>query len=261
MKDNGWGGKDSDWVLKKFYMGLRHQRIFRISDIQGQMVDAVISMRGKGPVPANCFLQIQRNDFLTVKLTDNEESISLTINSDGLIVMVNLDEDNPITVEQVEEIFSAIATVVVPMTEAKDKITRLGIVHEYERQGFENSAKTMFSDYLKFDLKGVPDSLHLRFALKNPTERALISLGKKGDYKNVIFTLSSRREKEDLEEAVKEEVEAKEQNPPTVVTASIDYQLYYVPQVSLKNVNIKGHLSESKTYIEKLKETGAVLRQ
>ena len=103
MKNNGWGGKDSDWVLKKFYMGLRHQRIFRISDIQGQMVDAVISMRGKGPVPANCFLQIQRNDFLTVKLTDNEESISLTINSDGLIVMVNLDEDNPISVEQIEE--------------------------------------------------------------------------------------------------------------------------------------------------------------
>ena len=79
MKNNGWGGKDSDWVLKKFYMGLRHQRIFRISDIQGQMVDAVISMRGKGPVPANCFLQIQRNDFLTVKLTDNEESISLNL--------------------------------------------------------------------------------------------------------------------------------------------------------------------------------------
>lgn len=262
MKGDSKGDKDNTWTLKRFHMGLRHQRTFHISDVQGRMVDAVMSMRGKGPIPANCFSQIQRPDMLTVTISDPEGSLLLIISSDGVIIQSNLDESNPIPVEQIAEVFMTVLGAVVPMTDAKDKVNRVGVVHEYELDGFDNSAKTLLSDYVKFDIPGVPDSVFIRFALKNPSEKAIMNPGKKGDYKTIIFTLSSARVKEDLEDTGKEEQEESDANlnPPSIMTASIDYQLYYVPQVSLKSINIKGLISDSEAYINRLKETGIILK-
>ncbi len=263
MKGNGKGDKDNTWTLKRFHMGLRHQRTFHISDVQGQMVDAVISMRGKGPIPYSCFSQIQRPDMLTVTMSDPEGLLLLIITSDGVIIQTNLHESNPIPLDQIAEIFMTVMGTIVPMTDAKDKVNRIGVVHEYELDGLDNSAKTLLSDYVKFDITGVADSVFIRFALKNPSESAIMKLGKKGDYKTILFTLSSARVKEDIEETDKEEQEEPDanQNPPSIITASIDYQLYYVPQVSLRSINIKGLISDSDAYIKRLKETGIILKQ
>jgi hypothetical protein len=45
-------------------------------------------------------------------------------------------------------------------------------------------------------LKGIPDNLSLRLALKNPTKEAIINPEEKKDYKNVIIQINSDKSEE-----------------------------------------------------------------
>jgi len=160
-----------------------------------------------------------------------------------------MSEGSLVTVKKVEEIFTHIVHSIVPLTEAKDRINRIGVVYEFQIPDFTNSARTIFSQFMKIDLTGIQDNMLMRISLKNPAIESIINPDKKSDYKNVILTISSEREKDENDVEESEEEERKERIP-TILKISSDYQVYYIPQRSLKNVNINKHLSEAGSYIE-----------
>ena len=139
-----------------------------------------------------------------------------------------------------------------PMTKAFEKINRIGIVHEYQITEFSNSAKTAFSQFVKINLQGIPDNLLIRFALKNPSTDAIINPQKKGDYKSVLLTIKSEKEKEDSDDNDNQEMEI--EGLPTILSVSVDYQNYYIPQRCFKDINIKKHLLDAENYIKNLKK-------
>jgi hypothetical protein len=244
--------KEDRWTLKKLHIGLRHQRTFMVSDIHGLMIDAVLALQGKGIFPSDAFTQIARPDVLSVLLTG--ETLTLNLNVDGVILSAAVDEEHPATLESLERMFATVVRGIATLTNAGDKINRIGIVHEFELSGFENSAKAIFAEHLKIDLKGIPDSIFIRLALKNPSSSALIDPAKKGDYVTVFLTISSEREQEELEHIGAEE-EEKVEKLPTLLKLTVDHQLCYVPPVSWKKARLDAHIATSEKYIDQLKES------
>lgn len=239
-----------EWQLQKFIIGIRHQRTFMISDIHGVIADIVLSLSKKSSFPKGGFAKVARQDVSTLILTDNTDSISVNCNIDGIIVQADMSEGSPFTIEKVEQMFSHIVHEIIPLTKAVDRINRIGVVYEFHIPQFTNSAKAILSQFIKVDLHGIPDNTLMRMSLKNPTAESLSYPDKKNDYKNVILTLSSEREKSGEDETEESEEEEKKEGIPTILKISADCQIYYIPQRDLKNVNIPSHLSDAKSYVE-----------
>ena len=110
------------WEFNKLILGIRHDRTFYVSDIQGNIIDRVVSLQGEDPFPTECFAQITRPDYKAIILHDFEGIFSLNINIDGIIFEVDMKSEPPITVEVVEQMFSHLLNVVLPLTKAKEKI-------------------------------------------------------------------------------------------------------------------------------------------
>lgn len=238
-----------NWDFKKLILGIRHDRTFYISDIQGNIIDRVISLQGEDPFPAECFAQITRPDYKAMILNDFEGIFSLNINIDGIIFEVDMTTEPPITVNIVEEMFSRLVNVVLPFTSAKEKIGRLGALFEYHLSKYENSAKAIYSKLLNLDIQGVPDNVNIKAAFKNISPEAIKDPKVKADFKNVILNISSIRETKEMDE----ERRGHEIGSPALIKLSIDYQDYYSPVRNLKDVNIKRHVSSAEDYINKLR--------
>ena len=130
------------------------------------------------------------------------------------------------------------------MHEGQNKINRIGLIHNYRMAPYKNSAKEILSRILKIDMKGTPDTAHFKIAMKHPSSDAVVNPAKKSDYKNTILTITS------------EKTEEESYNPPDSINMSIDYQRYYEPVRTLKDVSFSKHLTEAQDYIRKnIKET------
>ncbi|OPY76120.1 MAG: hypothetical protein A4E64_01671 [Syntrophorhabdus sp. PtaU1.Bin058] len=239
---------EPQWELQKFIVGIRHERIFMVTDIQGAMADHIVALSKKIQVPMGGLKWITRPDFLSVIISDKTEKISVNCNADGIVIQADIFEDSSITIDAIQELFIRSAHLVLPLTEAKNRINRLGVVYEFYVRDFTNSAKTIFSQFTKVNLSGIPDNMLIRMSLKNPAEDSLIQPNQINDYKNVILAISSEREKGVDPEEVEEEKE--KEKVPTILKISVDYQSYYIPPRDLKNVNISKHLSDAKLYVD-----------
>ena len=193
------------------------------------------------------FKRVSRPDVTTLILVDDEEILSLNYNIDGLIITADLSKDCSLTVEKVQEMYIYIANAIMPLTDAKDKIMRLGTVYEFEIPDFTDSAATVFSKFMKLPLTGYPDETLMRLSLKHPSMGAVIDPAKKADYNNVILTISSEREKDKAEKG--DEDEEVKQMTSTILKVIVDYQQYYIPQKSHRDINMKGHFAQAKSYI------------
>lgn len=239
----------TNWQLKKYVIGLRHERIFYMSDIHGAIMDAILQLRKTVPFSKRFFSHMTRPDVSKIILSDKDEYLSLTSSIDGTVIQADVSEDSPVNVKEVEEIFIHVINAVLPMTEAKNRINRLGAINEFHISGFKNSANSIFSQLMKVDLQGIHDNMLMRISLKNPSMEAIQKPDKTSDYKNVILNISSEREKDDFEDEESEE-EPKEKIP-TILKVSSDYQAYYIPPRTLKHIDISKHLAEARSYNER----------
>lgn len=233
------------WVLERFIIGLRHKRTFSVVNKFGEFVDAIIPRQGRYPFPLNCFKKVGNPDRLSVEITDDEGILSVIYNTDGVILNCDMLADPPVDIETVGEMFTEIAHIAIPMTEGKNKVDRLGVIFVFSAVSSENSAKEIFSQHLKMDLKGTPDDVTIRFALKNPSTGALYMPDKKADYKNVIVQLMSERVQDEMDST------GNELKLPTGLKLTIDYQNYFIPVRTFKDIGIHSHISEAKEYISK----------
>ena len=228
------------WELNRLILGIRHTRIFKISDVLGDIIDKAITLQGTGSFPKGCFTQVERPDGMSIVLKNDEDTLSLNCNIDGVILESDMQAERYNDKKTIQEMFLKILNLVLPFSEGKNKINRIGIVHQYSCLN-EKACQKIFSDYLKFDLGGTPDNIAIRFALKNPSFEALAVLSKKSDYKNLIIEINSNK-KEDSES----------DSPQNMIKMSIDYQMYFEPLRKLNDIKIDEHMSAADSYIKKM---------
>lgn len=225
-----------EWHSEKIIVGIRHKRLFRVSDLLGEIVDRLIPLQGYGPFPGKCFERIGRPDGMSIVLNDKEDTISVNCNIDGVILTCDMDAEPKLTIDDIKEMFSQIVNTVLPITSGAESINRIGIINQFIFPDYKNASETIYTNLLQLDLKGIPDTLSLRFALKNPTTEAIVSPEEKKDYKNVIIQVNSDKS---------ENIESK---PPDIIRLSVDYQIYFEPARSFKNVLIENHFNEAIDY-------------
>lgn len=225
-----------EWHSEKIIVGIRHKRLFRVSDLLGEIVDKLAPLQGYGPFPGNCFERITRPDNTSVVLHDKEDTISVNCNIDGVILTCDMEAEPKVTIDDIKEMFLQIVNIVLPMNRGSESINRIGIVNQFIFKDYKNAAETIYKNLLNLDLKGVPDNLSLRFALKKPTDEAMVDPEEKKDYKNVIIQVNSYRSEEG------------EPKPPDKIKLIVDYQIYYEPERIFKNVLLENHFNETIEY-------------
>jgi hypothetical protein len=225
-----------EWHSEKIIVGIRHKRLFRVSDLLGEIVDKLVPLQGYGPFPGKCFDRIGRPDSMSIILNDKEDTVSVNCNVDGVILTCDMDAEPKLTIDDIKEMFLQTVNIVLPMTGGSESINRIGIINQFIFPDYKNAAETIYKNLLHFDLKGIPDNLSLRLALKNPTTEAIINPEEKKDYKNVIIQVNSDKSEEG------------ESKPPDIVRLSVDYQIYFEPLRSFKNVLIENHFNETIEY-------------
>jgi hypothetical protein len=229
---------DDLWTMEKLIFGIRHNKTFSVADIFGEIADRLIPLQGSGSFPVDCFAKIVRvKDSLSYILRDEENTLSVHFGVEGIVLECDMQAEPPIDSKTVFEMFHEITNTVIPLSEGKNKINRLGVIHKYSLSSFSNAAQELFSTILNIDIKGTPDDINIRCALKNPTSEAIFDPTKKVDYNNVILQLSSTREDEETPSL------------PDRITVAVDYQIYYNPVRPFKDVDITTHFSEAQDYI------------
>lgn len=229
---------EDTWTLERLVFGLRHLRTFSVSGKLGEIVDKIVPLQGYGHFPSDCFSMVLRPaDALSIELKDEEDTMMLRCGVDGVTLDCDMMADPPISKDAVCVIFDEVAQKVVSMTEAKNKINRLGVIFRYSISPFGNSAETLFKNLLNIDLKGIADNINIRMALKNPVKDSLYHPDQKSDYQNAIIEISSARDDE------------KKIGFPIKINVSVDYQMYYEPTRTLKDIEIKKHLKDADSYI------------
>lgn len=225
-----------EWHSKKIIVGIRHKRLFKVSDLLGEIVDKLAPLQGYGPFPGKCFERIERPDVFSIILNDEENTISVNCNIDGIVLTCDMDAEPKLTIDNIKDIFLQTVNIVLKMTGGYESINRIGIINEFASQDYKNAAETIFANLMQIGLSGIPDNLSLRLALKNPTEIAIINPEEKRDYKNVIIQVNSDKKDKD------------ELKPPDMIRLSVDYQIYYEPPRVLKNELIERHFDEAIEY-------------
>lgn len=228
-----------DWKLEKIILGIRHESTFTIAKILGDIVDFVVPLQGQGAFPKDCFEKIENPDPYSLVLKDHKDILKARFNLDGVILECNMLAEPSISKENVFDIFSELIKKVIPLSEGKNKINRLGINYTYTFPVEMNAAQKLFSTLLKINLKGVSDKIYIRFALKNPASEAIYDPTQKADFRNVLFEIESKKEDE------------KKEDFPRLIKISIDYQYYYSPSRTVSNLDIVSFVSEAENYINK----------
>lgn len=234
---------EENWKLERIVFGIRHKRTFQVTDKFGEFVDKIVPLQGHNPFPNKCFTKVGRPDRLSIEVRDAERTLSVIYNADGIVLDCDMLAEPPLTIDTVLNMFKEVSELAIPLTEGKNKIDRLGILFNYSVSSFENSAKEIFSKVLNINTKGTPDEISMRFALKLPVSDVIYQPDKKTDYKNVFIGIATERtstEDDDDENVLRF---------PTLIRVSIDYQRYYEPPRTFKDINMSEHLSGAQEYI------------
>lgn len=230
-----------NWQMERIVFGLRHKRTFQVTDKFGEFTDKILPLQGRYPFPEKCFTKVGQPDRLSVEVRDDERTLSVTYNVDGIVLNCDMLAEPLIEKDTVLEMFREVAEIGMPLTEGKNRVDRLGVLFNYSIGSFDNSAQLIFSNMLKTELKGKPDDIIIKFALKLPAAGAVYDPDKKADYKNVfVEALSFRKPKEE---------DSDKANLPSVMKLSIDYQHYFDPVRTYKDVDIAAHFSAAQDYI------------
>jgi hypothetical protein len=206
------------WPLYKVVFGLRHTRMFAFSGTSGRIIDAVAEKDVSKYGNQFALMTLSRSpDQMAFRLSNKMGNYFLDCNIEGFVLTYHrTGEDDPTTVETVKKQFTTILNNAVRIAEAENDINRIGIVNYYSFDTKTNSALSLVNNILKLDLKGIPDSFLLRYALKNVTDEGQTDTTK-SDYSNVILTFES--DKSDKEATT----------PPDLIDLQIDHQIYFIP--------------------------------
>lgn len=229
-----------DWPLYKVVFGIRHRRTFAFSATSGRIIDALASRTP--PKSADPFSLVQLSwapDRMAFRMSNKEGNYYLDCNIDGFVLTYHFMENDVSSEQIIRTQFISILNSSLHITEAKDYVNRIGVMNYYSIDAKDNSAKVLFQNLLKLDIRGMPDTFLLRFGLKDVTAEGLVD-STRGDYSNVIFSISS------------DKIERESLTPPNLIDFQVDYQIYFEPERKYASQNIDLHFTNFLAFIRDL---------
>jgi hypothetical protein len=203
--------------------GIRHKKLFGVLRRGGDAIDAVLPLQGTGNVPRRSLTRIGWPDPLSARITNEDEDYALTINAEGIVLTVDL-QNIRFTHVNVRDMFQDIVDVALPILTLdynRNHVNRIGIVETYDfaTPGPGELLATSLTPSLT-DL-GRPWDFALRAAFRTYGNR-------ESDWWNTIIQVA----------AAKSDEEAQENDR---IRVSIDYQLHVVPERMLTRRMIQTH--------------------
>jgi len=217
--------KDYKNNIKEIVLGIRFSRSFRVLDISGDIIDNILYSK-ETPFGIKTFPNIRENSFREKTLYDPEKSNYLRINTDDLILGIEIEEDS-----NFEKKFSWLKEDVLKYFyslfnkyEIKN-IHRIGIV--FSHQIGKNKKLNNLVNSLTGNVISEVENINLSFSKKLPLGESLI--GQTKDYKNTIYNFN---EKEGS------------------IFISLDYQRYYEPIIQdIRDVKAQKFLEEAEKFL------------
>lgn len=208
--------------IRKFVIGVRPaSKMFRVSSLVGEAIDAVLARRGIKPLEDEYYSEV----------ATNIEQGAFQLKSENLVNVLRIDRDNVIftkdyyNIDKVIDIeaaileFAAIWSALEDILKIRD-IRRIGFVAEHRIYEEKSNASAI----LMKTLTTIPPPIYpakflLRYEERQPTAEGLAPDIKKSDFVNVIT---------DYYDA---EVDA-DHSERDAANANIDVQKYYAPPLS-----------------------------
>jgi len=231
--------KTVDIKLNAILAGIRYQRLWRILDIGGSVVDTILKDKNSPFILDTDYFTKVAAEEKGMRLMNPKTDCMLKINIDDLIYKHVFDNSAGKEAEKnLSWYFNSIKKFLVPkiMIDFKIKqIRRVGIVYYYYIE-----SKHISKEYISKvtdNNSGEITKFNLDFHKKFPAE---IALAKKeiNDYKNIIYSIKHKKTEEDKEKKDKK------------YEISLDYQYYFDPYTDhLEGWNIGNFLDSSQAYL------------
>lgn len=231
--------KKAEIKLNAVIIGIRYQRLWRILDIGGSVVDTILKNKNS-PF-------ILDTDYFT-KVGEEEKGMALMNPNTNCILRINIDDliykhvfDNSAgkgAKKSLNWFFNSIKKFLIPKIILDFKIQqirRVGIVYNYYIDS-KHISKEYISRVTENN-SGEITKFNLDFHKKFPAE---IALAKKeiNDYKNIIYSIKHKETGDDKEKEDKK------------YEISLDYQYYFEPYTDhLEGWNIGKFLDSSQAYL------------
>jgi len=224
------------WEPKLVNFGIRHKRLFGFLGRAGDIIDAIISLEGTKPFPEGCFTKIGWPTQVTARIQNDDQTLVVECNIDGLVLTVDLEETG-LTRDQAKDAFATLSEIALKISGGHKTVDRIGIIDNYS---FHNPSPGRRATHAITKLEGLgnPVDFALRASFRTPTEDGLVK-GNVNDWKNTIIHVVTEKEDEDSD-------------APDVLRVSIDYQIYFRPMQSFSLSLIEEHYREFLTRIQKL---------
>jgi hypothetical protein len=235
--------------MNKFLVGIRpSSKMFRVSSIDGLIIDAVLARRGQHPLDDEYFSEITTaREGVVFSLQNKDLGNILRVDRDNVVLIKDAyDIGSPIHPEKALDEFEAIWNTLNKVLEMGD-VRRIGIAAEYqiEVEGKNPSTRAMES-LCKLPQPAHTGKFNLRFEDRRSTREGIAPDIQKSDFVNVIYHYY--------------DAELDVDHPaPGLLNANLDYQRYYSPLLS-RNIwdEVKIHFrkfeGERKTFKDLLKE-------
>lgn len=173
--------------IKKLTLGIRpSQKMFRLSSVQGTLVDSVLTLRGTKPIDDEYYTEVSRGiEPATIQLRNDELGNTLTIELDNVVFTKDLyDSDKQFDLDEVLKEFRTIWKQVNDVLHVKD-IRRIGIVVEHQLAK-ENPSSVLIKQLTSLTPGGHVAKFLLHFEERFRTGKGGIPDPKTDDFINVI---------------------------------------------------------------------------
>lgn len=226
--------------IRKVSLGIRaSSKMFRVSSLAGQIIDEILSHRGKKPLEkehySNIGTYLEQGAFaMSNKKLGNHFQVD---RQQILFVKDVYDQpDNNISLDNVMKEFSFVWSILDDILKVRD-IRRIGIVAEHQVQK-DNGNKLLIESLTSLSPPLHPAKFHLTYEERKPTAEGIAPDIKKDNFVNVIYSYYDS------------EIDA-DHPTPNAINSNIDLQKYYSPLISS---NVKDEISKLLVQFKK-KET------
>ncbi|MCK4386880.1 MAG: hypothetical protein KAV41_02240 [Candidatus Pacebacteria bacterium] len=218
--------KDLQKNIVGITIGIKFARSFRVPDISGDIIDNILYSK-ETPFGAKFFPKVQENSNREKTIFNPETSDYLRINTDDLILGINIDDDFQKRFDWLKnDVLNYLRNVLFHKYQIKN-VRRIGIIfsHKISKNKKLNEAISLLTNN---KLTGV-NNIDISFSKKNPVRESLYRKGV-NDYKNTIYNFNEMKE--------------------TLLT-TLDYQYYFEPIIEdLRECFVEKILNDAKNFLE-----------
>lgn len=211
--------------LLKFIVGIRpSSKIFRLSSLEGMIIDSILSLRGKKPIEAEYYSEVATNiEQGAFRLQNNELGNIIRVDQSNIIfIKDSYETGNVINTEKVLGEFYEIWSAINKVLKLND-VRRIGIAAEFRISSDVNNINIKALEvFSKISPPKHPGKFHLRYEDRREAKTGKIPDIEKSDFVNVIYDYY------DSEMDV-------DHPKPGLLNTNIDVQRYFSPLLT-KNI-------------------------